>query len=168
MKEEKNVEKGEDLKRVMSAVYASIDERVAQLEAGLTLRCTLGCCSCCIDGLSVAPSEAENIRLHYAEFLKSAEPQMHGLCAFLDNEGACRIYAQRPYVCRTHGLPLRWLDNGQEYRDICLLNEDVGCENLLPEQCWTLGAVEQHLMQVDQYFFGHHERVQLRELFEKE
>ena len=32
-----------------------------------------------------------------------------GACAFLDGEGGCRVYPDRPYVCRTQGLPLRWI-----------------------------------------------------------
>jgi len=33
-------------------------------------------------------------------------PRAEG-CAALDAEGRCRIYAARPLVCRTHGVPVR-------------------------------------------------------------
>ncbi|MBK7707050.1 MAG: hypothetical protein IPJ30_15135 [Acidobacteria bacterium] len=53
-------------------------------------------------------------------------PHTRGACAFLDQD-ACRIYPDRPYVHRTQGLPLRWIEDDLEeafkYRDICPLNE---------------------------------------------
>jgi hypothetical protein len=98
-----------------------------------------------------------------------------GACAFLDEQGACRIYAQRPYVCRTQGLPLRWIDEealagvSVEHRDICELNEPEGAAPIteLPaEQCWTLGPAELKLQALSLQHTGGLERVALRSLFQ--
>jgi hypothetical protein len=110
------------------------------------LRCGRGCHACCVDGLTV-----------------------------LGEAGECRIYPARPYVCRTQGLPLRWLEAGTrdeevvERRDICPLNEaGEPLETLRPGECWTLGPVEQRLrrLQVAERG-GAGRRVALRDLFER-
>src|SRR5512134_1307867 len=74
------------------------------------LQCRRGCASCCVDDITVFEVEAERIRAHHAELLASGQSHLPGACAFLDDEGGCRIYADRPYVCRTQGLPLRWIE----------------------------------------------------------
>lgn len=117
---------------------------------GARLACRRGCSACCVDGLTVFEVEAEPIRRHHAALLATGLPHAEGACAFLDPEGGCRIYAQRPYVCRTQGLPLRWIEeqDGQpvELRDVCPLNEAGPPIELLPaDDCWTLGPVEERL-----------------------
>jgi phosphoglycolate phosphatase len=95
--------------------------------------------------------EAEQIRRHHAGLLATAAPHPEGACAFLDSAGSCRIYDRRPYVCRTQGLPLRWIEEppgeaSVEYRDICPLNEAGPAIETLPEEsCWTIGPVEGRL-----------------------
>lgn len=79
--------------------------------------------------------------------LESQAPHPKGMCAFLDGEGACRVYDRRPYVCRTQGLPLRWLEERDgatvELRDICPLNgAGEPIEELAAEDCWRLGPIE--------------------------
>ena len=116
--------------------------------------------------------EAAEIVQHHAELLESGEPHPEGACAFLDAEGACRIYAQRPYVCRTQGLPLRWLeeqhDEVVELRDICELNfvdeHETPLAALPAAQCFTLGPVEQRLREQAEQA-GAAERIPLRSLF---
>jgi hypothetical protein len=132
------------------------------------LQCRRGCAACCVDEITVFAVEAARIRARAAEVLREA-PHAPGACAFLDDAGACRIYAHRPYVCRTQGLPLRWLDfeAGLEHRDICPLNEaGAPIESLAVEECWELGPVEGRLaaLQAAQTP-GALPRVRLRDLF---
>ena len=132
--------------------------------------CRQGCSACCTDDLTVFEIEAEGIRARHAELLATGTPHPIGACAFLDAEGGCRIYAERPYVCRTQGLPLRWLDEDEaglvEYRDICPLNEAGEPLDTLPaESCWTLGAVEGRLAALQVAAGGTLSRVPLRGLF---
>lgn len=113
--------------------------------------------------------EAELIRQRHAELLSEGAPHPVGVCAFLDGEGSCRIYADRPYVCRTQGLPLRWTDDdeGLEYRDICELNEEGPLiTDLSPSECWTLGPAEAKLQALQLEARGELTRVRLRDLFE--
>lgn len=105
--------------------------------------------------------EAAPIRAHHAALLDEGVPHATGGCAFLDEAGACRIYEHRPYVCRTQGLPLRWLDEQDglpvELRDICPLNEDgEAVEAIAEDDCFTLGPIEERLaeMQYAAHFAG--------------
>ena len=151
-------------------LHRAIDAATAPLEArhAERLKCREGCSSCCVDDIEVFEVEALRIRQHCGEVLASA-PHPAGGCAFLDATGRCRIYAHRPYVCRTQGLPLRWHEerDGEvvELRDICPLNEPgEPIAEIDPASCWTLGAAEDHLARL-QREHGKMKRVRLRDLF---
>lgn len=155
-------------------LHAEVDRLAVLVRAAVQRRsrCGLGCTGCCEDDLTVFEVEAEPILRFHAQVLAS-EPAPAGGCAFLGPEGACRIYQDRPYVCRTQGLPLRWLDEDEdgtvsEYRDICLLNDDASSplEALPPEACWTLGPAETRLRELQAARDGGElRRVPLRDLF---
>ncbi len=157
----------------LSLLRAELDRETGRLHVlhAERLQCRQGCSSCCVDGLTVFAVEAEPIRERYGELLANGEAHAEGACAFLDEQGGCRIYEERPYVCRTQGLPLRWLDDGDgedeivERRDICPLNDD-GSDDLVelpPDDCWTLGPFEERLARLEKA----RERVVLRDLFVK-
>ncbi len=167
----------EDLAR-LEDLHRRVDDLAATLAAALGERlvCRRGCCDCCQDDLTVFQIEAELIKARCGELLAGQDPAPAGRCAFLDGQGACRIYRWRPYVCRTQGLPLRWLDDesgNEEGRDICPLNrsalaelgEDVG--GLSPDQCWTIGPWEGRLASLQAETSGRFEpvRIPLRSLF---
>jgi Fe-S-cluster containining protein len=116
--------------------------------------------------------EAENIRKNFTDFLATAHAHPEGKCAFLDAEGACRIYAARPYVCRTQGLPLmiHLEEDGRELEliDICELNEPtLSLDELADEDFFFTNPWEEKLailqMQADK---GKMDRMKLRDLFE--
>jgi 16S rRNA (cytosine967-C5)-methyltransferase len=152
---------------------AEVDARAAQLAAHHAgrLQCRRGCAGCCLDELSVFEVEAELLRREHAELLADGTAHGSGACAFLDGEGACRVYADRPYVCRTQGLPLSVLEQrgGEtvELRDVCPLNErGAPLEQLAPEELWRIGPFEERLRAIQQRFSGGTlERVSLRSLF---
>jgi hypothetical protein len=91
------------------ALVAKVDGAVdaALARAGDQVTCHAGCSSCCVDGLSVLPVEAFAIAAHAAVHGVSSLRAGHDGCVFLDDGGRCGIYATRPLLCRTHGLPLR-------------------------------------------------------------
>lgn len=135
-------------------------------------RCSRGCSGCCIDDLAVFEIEAERIRREAADLLATGRPHPTGRCAFLSDDGACRIYSVRPYVCRTQGLPLRWIgETGDgslsEMRDICELNEPgPPIDELSRRDCWTLGPFEDRLASLQAKLDGGRgRRVKLRDLF---
>lgn len=135
------------------------------------LRCRRGCAGCCVDGITVFEVEAERIRSRHAALLERGSPHPPGACAFLDGQGSCRIYEDRPYVCRTQGLPLRWLEDSDdgsrvEYRDICELNEGAPpLEEIPTGDCWTIGPIEGRLARLQRDAGGELRRVSLRGLF---
>lgn len=158
---------------VLQALHARVDRDAAAIAAQHPerLRCRRGCSDCCIDGLTVFRVEAERIRAQHAELLATGTPHAEGACAFLDGEGGCRIYDARPYVCRTQGLPLRWLEEDErgeivEQRDICPLNAEGPALDGLPEaQCWQIGLTELELQALQDELGGEPERIALRALF---
>lgn len=162
--------------RVLPALHA-LHEEVDRLSGDLArvhaerLRCGMGCASCCVDDLTVLPIEAARIQAAHAELLAHGTPHAPGACAFLDDASACRIYADRPYVCRTQGLPLRWLEEDErdeivERRDICPLNaEGPPLEQLPEDACWLIGPHEQRLLDLQDESDPNAPRVPLRSLF---
>jgi Fe-S-cluster containining protein len=76
------------------------------------MQCRQKCTDCCIN-LTVWPVEFYAI----LEDLKTAQTKPEfdpaGGCGFLQN-GLCQIYPFRPIICRTHGLPLVYLDDEQD------------------------------------------------------
>jgi Fe-S-cluster containining protein len=158
----------------LKQLYREIDliaGRLAQIH-GERLHCRPGCVSCCLDALTVFEIEARNIRQNQPDLLENKPPHSAGACAFLDEKDYCRIYVDRPYVCRTQGLPLRWVEEladgrAVEMRDICSLNESgIPVEELDREACWTIGPFEEKLaalqFQIDK---GKLNRIALRDLF---
>jgi uncharacterized protein len=152
---------------MLNDLHQEIDTRAAELAETHRDRlvCRQGCFGCCVDDITVFEVEGEKIRNGAAELLATAEPHPPGRCAFLGAEGECRIYDLRPYVCRTQGLPLRWIDEEAEaeYRDICTLNDETGTplEELPAEECWTIGEYEERLARMN----GSAKRVALRDLW---
>jgi len=166
----------------LRALHADVDARATALAErhAVRLQCRAGCAGCCVDELTVFEVEAERIRAEHPELLRDGVPHDVGACAFLDAEGRCRIYSARPYVCRTQGLPLRWLEEGEspegggpgeivERRDICTLNEEgPSILSLDAEDCWSLGPVEERLGALQERFGGSApRRLALRALFRR-
>lgn len=132
------------------------------------LKCQKGCSQCCVDGISVFEIEAQNIQQN-VDFSSIRANLSENSCVFLDREGACQIYEYRPYVCRTQGLPLRWIEENLEYRDICPLNEnDEDIVNLKENDCFEVEKYEEALAMLQlQHDNGKMKRIYLREMVEK-
>jgi len=159
----------------LRALHAEIDRdagRVAEKHAE-RLRCHRGCSACCVDELTVAPVEAERIRRAHPDLLRTATPHPAGACAFLDSVGSCRIYTDRPSVCRSQGLPLRFFfedeeEEIQEGRDICPLNLEDGppLDQVDEADFWLVGPYELRLTAIDDAFSSEAGgRTRLRDLF---
>ncbi len=159
----------------IARLHGVVDELVAPLEHqhAARLRCARGCNQCCVDGITIFEVEANLIRQHHGALLETGTAHLEGACAMLDEQGSCRIYPNRPYVCRTQGLPLRWAEldpkgGPVERRDICPKNLPGGPDlrRLDPAACWTLGPVEQRLREAQTRTDGGElRRIALRDLF---
>ncbi len=163
----------EELKRIHDEA-----DQVARCLASIhrkRLQCAPGCDGCCVDDIWVLEIEAERIRSFAGDLLQRGRPHPTGRCAFLSDCGTCRIHDARPYVCRTQGLPLRWIserDDGvlAERRDICELNvEGRLIEELSRNECWTIGPFEDRLSTLQREIDGTgRTRIRLRELFSRQ
>jgi len=113
----------------VSDEYRALVEKVAGFCQGVSDRyraemaCGPGCSSCCHAWLSVCGVERAQLTAAIAALPddKRAELAARGReqqareqqgrdarCALLDADGRCSVYAQRPLVCRTQGLALRY------------------------------------------------------------
>ncbi len=165
------------VREILAKFYGEVDMGSARLSAihADRLQCRQGCNDCCSDYLTVFEVEAHYIQHYQAELLASEQPSAPGTCAFQDEQGGCRIYEHRPYVCRTQGLPFRWLDEHDdgrvvEMRDICPFN-DIGepIEELPEEHCWAIGPFEELLANLQVSIDGGElKRVLLRSLWTEE
>ncbi len=165
----------EQIADTIAQFYQKVDEAAQNTLKALArdqhvLKCQKGCCACCLDDLTVTPAEVSLIRRDYPDVLNQT-PHAAGQCAFLNEAGECRIYPARPYICRTHGLPLRWIDEDEEgpfeERDTCELNQHLELSQLEQDQCFTLGVPELQLQKMNEITFPQTDRIPLRSLFSK-
>jgi len=68
------------------------------------MQCETGCSDCCHVRLTITAVEAAAIRRLAPRVVPNPAPDR---CAALDAAGRCQIYAARPIVCRSHGVPIR-------------------------------------------------------------
>lgn len=102
------------------AVRAKVDAFVSIVSErrAADLACRRGCSGCCQVQLSVSAVEAQALRAALLSLPSEARERLHaraaqdpspvGPCVMLEEDGACAVYAARPLVCRTQGLPLRY------------------------------------------------------------
>jgi len=95
---------------------------------GADMQCATGCSDCCHVRLTITSVEAAAIRELVASWpaaqraeLAAQGPTEH--CAALDpGTGRCRIYAARPVVCRSHGVPVRLGERSLPVWSACFRN----------------------------------------------
>lgn len=91
------------------------------------LRCRPGCSGCCTLS-SVLPLEAAALHLAIAgldgKLKKLIREQQPGEFCPLLVDSRCAIYQSRPLICRTHGLPIAYVDYERQTIDVsvCPLN----------------------------------------------
>jgi Fe-S-cluster containining protein len=82
------------------------------------LACAPGCDACCRVRPTVTRVEADEVRALVASLAAAERERLVARaqavdperCAALDDDGRCAIYAARPLVCRSHGVPVRLRD----------------------------------------------------------
>ncbi|WP_027358553.1 YkgJ family cysteine cluster protein [Desulforegula conservatrix] len=100
-----------------------IDEKCLSISTHYNqhIKCKKGCSQCCkLD--AVFPVEAVSIALSVIDnkigFNATRENED---CNFL-KEGICTIYNERPIICRTHGYPIFFEEDGRQKADCCSMN----------------------------------------------
>lgn len=109
-------------------LVSKIDEKCASIteEYSRHINCKKGCSSCCILE-SVFPVEAVSIAIYIIDHKIPFKTDREGEnCNFL-KDGVCLIYDARPIICRTHGFPFIYQEDGKQKADCCPLNfENAG------------------------------------------
>lgn len=113
------------------ALVARVDELCRQIGSGwgAHIVCRQGCDSCCRH-LNLFPVEAAALAaaLHQLPGETVAAVQQRARSATVDDPcpllvaGSCQLYAARPLICRTHGLPLLFKGDDGPRVDYCPLN----------------------------------------------
>jgi uncharacterized protein len=91
------------------------------------LQCQPGCCSCCTIS-SVLPLEAAALNMAIARLDKKVKmiirDQRQGEVCPLLVDCRCAVYQARPLICRTHGLPIAYVDYERQAIEVsvCPLN----------------------------------------------
>jgi len=123
------------LVQLRARVDAHFDQALARSPAAF--QCAAGCDACCHVRIGVFAVEAAPIR-HALARLASTDPALRSRvraqaddpdhqhhCALLV-DGRCAVYAERPLICRSHGLPIAVADptdvSGKLRLDHCPLN----------------------------------------------
>lgn len=149
------------LDRHYDELLAKVDAFFARTRARYAgaLECAPGCTDCCRGGLTLTGIEAEYLRRGIATLppearralAQRAEAPGGAACPALEPDGCCGVYAWRPLVCRTHGLPIRFRRPGslplldacpKNFRGYDLAEIDADC--VLDQQTLStlLGALD--------------------------
>ncbi len=124
--------------------------------------CRPGCHDCCrhlslfpVEAVALAaalqelpPPEADRIRRRAAV---SGDDDPCPLLA----DGHCLLYAARPLICRTHGLPILTVKDGSQRVDFCPLNF-AGLATLPGNAVINLERLNASLCAVNALFLTHH------------
>lgn len=113
-------------------LVAKVDAFFTRVEArhGSDMQCQTGCSDCCHTRLSVTGVEADAIRAELAAWPAERRARLAAAaataptdrCAALDASGRCAIYAARPLVCRSHGVPVRLTVRSLPVIEACFRN----------------------------------------------
>jgi len=117
----------------LAELQTKVDEKFQEILAAYPneIQCGRGCYQCCRAGLTVSKVEQQAIRTFLEAYpdrrskvrqLSSARIWGEQFCEFLDANGECSIYEVRPVICRSHGAPIKFNENGQLKQDVCTLN----------------------------------------------
>ena len=128
----------EDLLADYRQLIAKVDAHVAGVVAACAdqLACRPGCSSCCrhltvtaVEAFALGKALLEHPADEAARLRELAAETEGGEACPLLAGGLCQLYAARPLICRTHGLPLLVEDEAGQRVDFCPLNF-TGTESL--------------------------------------
>lgn len=130
------------------------------------MMCKAGCDLCCMD-YSIFPVEFYTIR----ERLKEKEYQHdvpatkdENSCVFLKDH-KCAIYEERPVICRTHGLPLLYMNEDGDWElSACELNfTEFDMDEFTEENTFPQDTFNSRLFMLNKEFIAHFEEEKYNE-----
>jgi Fe-S-cluster containining protein len=128
------------------------------------INCSEGCSDCCT-AITLFPVEAAALRAalealpeqQQTAVLRHATAHADGeRCPLLEHH-RCLLYAARPIICRTHGLPIIYNAEGQRTTDCCPLNQIEG-ESLPGSVVIDLDRLNTLLVAVNALYLSHVDR----------
>jgi len=141
--------------------YRQLVERVDRFAAGVAqlypdaLACRRGCDGCCthigisaVEAAALALAVAQLPPTEAAALRQRAERMEEGEGCPLLADGICLLYAARPIICRTQGLPLLVTEEPGRRVDHCPLNFR-GIDSLAGTAVLELGTLNQALAAIN-------------------
>lgn len=143
----------------LSAKIDAFFERVAA-RYGSAMQCHTGCADCCHVRLTITRVEAQAIvdeiarwdddrRRALAAQVAAARPDR---CVALDEHDRCAIYAARPVVCRSHGVPIRIRERSLPVVQSCHRNFAAGFDAIAADCVLDQTTLSAMTLAVDRHF----------------
>jgi Fe-S-cluster containining protein len=153
-------------------MVARVDALCVGIQAALSgqITCSQGCSSCCT-AITLFPVEAAALNAALEAFpdARRAAIRQHvsehaagERCPLLENH-QCLLYAARPIICRTHGLPIIYAEGSQQKVDCCPLNLCEGEQPLSGSAIIDLDRLNTLLVAVNALFLSHADAIDLPE-----
>ena len=126
------------------------------------ITCSEGCSSCCT-AITLFPVEAAalNAALEALPDAQRAAIRRHVAeqaggerCPLLEDH-RCLLYAARPIICRTHGLPIIYFEGSERKVDCCPLNLGEGDQQFSGSAIIDLDRLNTLLVAVNALFLSH-------------
>ena len=149
----------------VDADFAAIHARQAD-----RIRCGAGCSACCRARLSITRVEAAYLREGLASLSDARRAELSArtrepgreMCPALDDDGRCGVYAFRPLICRSYGVPLRHRPEvavvNPPVVDVCDLNFVGTALKVLPaEDVYDQSDLVAALESIDRDHFDSHD-----------
>lgn len=134
------------------------------------MQCRKGCDLCCMN-YRIFPVEYFAMQQALDQKPIDTQESKDGGCIFLKDH-ACQIYEHRPFICRTHGLPLLYMNDDQWELSACELNftefddEDFSDENTFPQDRFNseLFQLNKQFIADDKLYFSEFDLLEMKDL----
>jgi Fe-S-cluster containining protein len=126
------------------------------------ITCSEGCSSCCT-AITLFPVEAAALNaalealpeVRRAAILDHVATHADGERCPLLEDHSCLLYAARPIICRTHGLPIIYSDGNEQKSDCCPLNLSEDEQPVSGSAIIDLDRLNTLLVAVNALFLSH-------------
>ncbi|PTN09501.1 YkgJ family cysteine cluster protein [Mangrovibacterium marinum] len=134
------------------------------------MQCRKGCDLCCMN-YRIFPVEYYAIQQSLNDKPVETAGANDNSCIFL-KDSVCQVYAHRPFICRTHGLPLLYLNEEQWELSACELNfrefddEEFSAENTFPQDSFNsvLFQINKAFIQANQLSYSEFDLLEIKDL----